>query len=169
MKKSVFSAKNYSLFCAKSAKTACFSGKLWRKSQHAKILHTNCKNIMEMRPFYRDICLLNFVGVLSKMEEPFSEKRRTIRMKKAVVTVLGQDKVGITAKICGVLAETNINILDISQTIVGGYFNMVMVVDITEAKDTFEETAEKLHAVGKELGMKIKIQHTEIFDAMHRI
>ena len=63
-------------------------------------------------------------------------------MKKAVVTVLGQDKVGITAKICGVLAETNINILDISQTIVGGYFNMVMVVDITEAKDTFDETAE---------------------------
>lgn len=55
-------------------------------------------------------------------------------MKKAVVTVLGQDKVDITAKICGVLAETNINILDISQTIVGGYFNMVMVVDITEAK-----------------------------------
>ena len=89
-------------------------------------------------------------------------------MKKAVVTVLGQDKVGITAKICGVLAETNINILDISQTIVGGYFNMVMVV-ITEAKDTFDETAEKLYAVGEELGMKIKIQHTEIFDAMHRI
>ena len=89
-------------------------------------------------------------------------------MKKAVVTVLGQDKVGITAKIC-VLAETNINILDISQTIVGGYFNMVMVVDITEAKDTFDETAEKLYAVGEELGMKIKIQHTEIFDAMHRI
>lgn len=46
---------------------------------------------------------------------------------------------------------------------------MVMVVDITEAKDTFEETAEKLYAVGEELGMKIKIQHTEIFDAMHRI
>ena len=90
-------------------------------------------------------------------------------MKKAVVTVLGQDKVGITAKICGVLAETNINILDISQTIVGGYFNMVMVVDITEAKDTFDETAEKLYAVGEELGMKITIQHTEIFDAMHRI
>ena len=90
-------------------------------------------------------------------------------MKKAVVTVLGQDKVGITAKICAVLAETNINILDISQTIVGGYFNMVMVVDITEAKDTFDETAEKLYAVGEELGMKIKIQHTEIFDAMHRI
>ncbi|MBR4015523.1 MAG: ACT domain-containing protein [Anaerotignum sp.] len=90
-------------------------------------------------------------------------------MKKAVITVLGLDKVGITAKICTVLAETNINILDISQTVVGGYFNMVMVVDITEAKDTFETTADKLNAVGEELGMKIKIQHTEIFDAMHRI
>ena len=90
-------------------------------------------------------------------------------MKKAVITVLGLDKVGITAKICTVLAETNINILDISQTVVGGYFNMVMVVDITEAKDAFETTADKLNAVGEELGMKIKIQHTEIFDAMHRI
>ena len=90
-------------------------------------------------------------------------------MKKAVVTVLGLDKVGITAKVCTVLAETNINILDISQTIVGGYFNMVMVVDITEAKDAFAEAAEKLQAVGEELGLEIKIQHTDIFDAMHRI
>ncbi len=90
-------------------------------------------------------------------------------MKKAVVTVLGLDKVGITAKVCAALAEANINILDISQTIVGGYFNMVMVVDITEAKDTFDTTAEKLHAVGEEMGLEVKIQHTEIFDAMHRI
>ena len=90
-------------------------------------------------------------------------------MKKAVVTVLGLDKVGITAKVCTVLADTNINILDISQTIVGGYFNMVMVVDITEAKDAVAEAAEKLQAVGEELGLEIKIQHTDIFDAMHRI
>ena len=90
-------------------------------------------------------------------------------MKKAVVTVLGLDKVGITAKVCTILADTNINILDISQTIVGGYFNMVMVVDITEAKDAFAEAAEKLQAVGEELGLEIKIQHTDIFDAMHRI
>ena len=82
--------------------------------------------------------------------------------KKAVITVLGLDRVGITAKVCTALAETNINILDISQTIVGGYFNMVMVVDITNASDVFDETAEKLE-------MKIKIQHTAIFDAMHRI
>ena len=90
-------------------------------------------------------------------------------MKKAVVTVLGLDKVGITAKVCTVLADTNINILDISQTIVGGYFNMVMVVDITEAKDAFAEAAEKLQAVGEEMGLEIKLQHTDIFDAMHRI
>ena len=90
-------------------------------------------------------------------------------MKKAVVTVLGLDKVGITAKVCTALADTNINILDISQTIVGGYFNMVMVVDITEAKDTFPAAEEKLQVVAQEMGLEIKIQHTDIFDAMHRI
>ena len=90
-------------------------------------------------------------------------------MDKVIITVVGKDTVGIIAKVCTYLADHKINILDISQTIVGGYFNMVMVVDITEAKDTFDETAEKLYAVGGELGMKIKIQHTEIFDAMHRI
>lgn len=90
-------------------------------------------------------------------------------MKKAVVTVLGLDKVGITAKVCTALADTNINILDISQTIVGGYFNMVMVVDITDAKDTFAAAEEKLQAVAEEMGLEIKIQHTDIFDAMHRI
>ena len=88
---------------------------------------------------------------------------------KTIITVVGKDTVGIIAKVCTYLADHKINILDISQTIVGGNFNMVMVVDITEAKDTFDETAEKLYAVGEELGMKIKIQHTEIFDAMHRI
>lgn len=90
-------------------------------------------------------------------------------MKKAVVTVLGLDKVGITAKVCTALADTNINILDISQTIVGGYFNMVMVVDITDAKDTFAAAEEKLQVVAEEMGLEIKIQHTDIFDAMHRI
>jgi ACT domain-containing protein len=104
-----------------------------------------------------------------KNEAKQQVQRRKSTMKKAVVTVLGLDKVGITAKVCTVLADTNINILDISQTIVGGYFNMVMVVDITEAKDAFAEASEKLQAVGEELGLEIKIQHTDIFDAMHRI
>ena len=90
-------------------------------------------------------------------------------MEKAVITVLGTDRVGITLKVCEVLAGANINILDISQTIVGGYFNMVMVVDIANMKDTFVATAEKLQTLGTEMGLEIKIQHTEIFDAMHRI
>ena len=87
----------------------------------------------------------------------------------AIVTVVGQDRVGIIAAVCNKLASFNVNILDISQTIVGGYFNMVMVVDITEAKDAFATAAEKLQAVGEEMGLEIKIQHTDIFDAMHRI
>lgn len=90
-------------------------------------------------------------------------------MKKAIVTVIGLDQVGITAKVCAVFADTNINILDISQTIVGGYFNMVMVVDITSAAGTFDSVAERLEGVGTEMGLNIKIQRTEIFDAMHRI
>ncbi len=90
-------------------------------------------------------------------------------MEKAVITVLGQDCVGITARVCTVLAESNINILDISQTIVGGYFNMVMVVDITSMKLGYDEISEKLDALGNNMGLKIKIQHTKIFDAMHRI
>ena len=90
-------------------------------------------------------------------------------MKKAVVTVIGLDKVGITAKVCTALAEMNINILDITQTLIGGYFNMVTVVDITEAKWEFAAVAERLQEVGEEIGLEIKIQRAEIFDAMHRV
>lgn len=90
-------------------------------------------------------------------------------MEKAVITVIGQDHVGITAKVCTILAESNINILDISQTIVGGYFNMITVVDITNATSNHEEISAKFEALGNEMGLKITIQHTKIFDAMHRI
>ena len=90
-------------------------------------------------------------------------------MKKAVVTVLGQDKVGITAKICGVLAETNINILDISQTIVQEYFNMMMIVDISGSKTSFDDMAHELDKLGQEIGVKILCQREEIFTSMHRI
>lgn len=90
-------------------------------------------------------------------------------MKKAVITVLGNDRVGIIAKVCTFLSEGNINILDISQTIVGGYFDMVMVVDITETSKSFDEIADGLAALGEEMGLKIRVQHTEIFDAVHRI
>ena len=98
-----------------------------------------------------------------------TKERKAIEMKKAVITVLGKDRVGITLKVCEVLAGANINILDISQTIVSGYFNMVMVTDITDANMAFEDISAKLAAVGEALGLEIKIQHTAIFDAMHRI
>ena len=90
-------------------------------------------------------------------------------MKKAVVTLLGQDKVGITAKICGVLAETNINILDISQTIVQEYFNMMMIVDGSGASVSFDEMASGLDEIGTGIGVNIKCQREEIFTKMHRI
>ncbi len=90
-------------------------------------------------------------------------------MKKSIITVVGQDHVGIIGRVCTYLAEGNVNILDISQTIVDGYFNMMMVVDITNLSISFESLAEGLDTLGKEIGLTIRIQHTEIFDSMHRI
>ena len=90
-------------------------------------------------------------------------------MKKAVITVLGQDQVGIIARVCIDMADNGINILDISQTIVGGYFNMVMVVDMTDATTSFETVAEQLDAIGEDMGLKVKLQDAKIFDAMYRV
>lgn len=91
-------------------------------------------------------------------------------MQKAVITVVGKDTVGIIAAVCTYLAEKNVNILDISQTIVGGYFNMMMVVDIAELNIRFGELQDELAALGKErIGVQIRCQKEEIFDEMHRI
>ena len=88
---------------------------------------------------------------------------------KGIITVLGKDKVGIIAKVCSCLSAKNMNILDISQTIVQGYFNMMMIVDISDKKESFVELTEELSKLGEELGVVIKLQHEEIFNAMHRI
>lgn len=88
-------------------------------------------------------------------------------MKKAIITVVGKDTVGIIAKVCVYLAENNVNILDISQTIVDGYFNMMMVVDMTNAE--FDKVATGLKAAGEEIGVIIRCQREDIFDKMHRI
>ncbi|MBR0133024.1 MAG: ACT domain-containing protein [Lachnospiraceae bacterium] len=90
-------------------------------------------------------------------------------MKKAVITVVGKDCVGIIAKVCTYLAETGINILDISQTIVGGYFNMMMITDLSGANKDFLTVQDDLNEVGKEIGTVIHIQDEAIFDMMHRI
>ena len=90
-------------------------------------------------------------------------------MKKCVITVVGKDTVGIIAKVCTYLAETKINILDISQTIVSGYFNMMMIVDLSNSNTGFDEVVTALENLGKEIGVVIKCQREEIFDMMHRI
>ena len=90
-------------------------------------------------------------------------------MTKAVITVIGKDTVGIIAEICTYLAEKKVNILDISQTIVQGYFNMMMIVDLNTSKTPFAECSAALEKLGEEIGVTIKCQREEIFDMMHRI
>nr|WP_295400403.1 ACT domain-containing protein [uncultured Prevotella sp.] len=90
-------------------------------------------------------------------------------MNRTIITVVGKDTVGIIAKVCTYLAENSINILDISQTIVQEYFNMMMIVDMSKMTKSFEEVADELANVGKELGVQVKCQREEIFNMMHRI
>jgi ACT domain-containing protein len=90
-------------------------------------------------------------------------------MKKTIITVVGKDTVGIIARVCTYLADNGINILDISQTIVSDYFNMMMIVDRSNATISFGEMADSLEKVGEEIGVVIKCQREEIFDKMHRI
>ena len=90
-------------------------------------------------------------------------------MNKVIITVVGNDTVGIIASICTYLADNNINILDISQTIVHGYFNMMMVVDIAKAEKAMNDIFDDLKAKGEQIGVKVQCQSEEIFDMMHRI
>ena len=90
-------------------------------------------------------------------------------MGKVIITVLGKDTVGIIASVCTYLAENNINILDISQTIVNGYFNMMMIVDIEKATKNFGDIQKDLESLGNEIGVQVKAQKQAIFDEMHRI
>lgn len=90
-------------------------------------------------------------------------------MSKAIITVVGKDQVGITAKICTYLAEHQINILDISQTIVQEYFNMMMIVDASSIEDHFTQISDDLVSLGDQIGVTIKLQHEDIFNKMHRI
>jgi len=90
-------------------------------------------------------------------------------MERVVITVTGKDKVGIVAKIASTLAENNVNILDIRQSIMGDLFTMIMLVDISKSKSDFEELVKKLHSVGEEIGVKVIVQHEDIFKYMHRI
>ena len=88
---------------------------------------------------------------------------------KAVVTVVGKDRVGIIANVCVKLAEFNVNVLDISQTVMQGYFTMMMVTDVSASNIPVAELAQQLEEQGKQMNLSIRLQREDIFDAMHRV
>ena len=90
-------------------------------------------------------------------------------MKKVIITVVGKDTVGIIARVSAYLAKNGVNILDIAQTVVGGYFNMMMIVDCAKCRKPFEDVAAELGELGTGMGLKIRCQKAEIFERMHRI
>ena len=89
--------------------------------------------------------------------------------QRAIITVVGHDTVGIIARVCTYLADNNINILDISQTITGGYFNMMMITDLSGKKKHFADISSELEELGKDIGVLIRMQREDIFDEMHRV
>ena len=88
---------------------------------------------------------------------------------KAIVTVVGKDRVGIIAAVCVALARFNVNVLDISQTVMQGYFTMMMATDVSESSVPMVELACEMEKLGKDMGLSIRIQREDIFEAMHRI
>ena len=90
-------------------------------------------------------------------------------MNRTIITVVGKDTKGIIAKVCTYLADNNVNILDISQTIVQEYFNMMMIVDMAKMEKPFVQAADELTKLGESVGVHVKCQREEIFDVMHRI
>ena len=90
-------------------------------------------------------------------------------MKKAIITVVGKDVVGIIAKTAAYLAKSNVNILDISQTVVQDYFNMMMIVDLSKTKKPFDAMVADLSKIGRDLGLEVRCQRSEIFEKMHRV
>ncbi len=88
---------------------------------------------------------------------------------KVVITVLGRDRVGIIARVTACLADNNVNILDISQTILQGYFTMIMLAEILEGGPEIPELSARLERVGEELGVQVRVQHEGVFTAMHRV
>ena len=120
----------------------------------------------ESGPITRPGCLL--VTVLIPKKANNTIRKREI-MKKTIITVVGEDTVGIIAKVCTYLADNDVNVEDISQTIIQGYFNMMMIVDTSRSSKPVGEMANDLEKIGDEIGLKIRCQHEDIFTRMHRI
>ena len=88
---------------------------------------------------------------------------------KAIVTVVGKDRVGIIANVCTELAKFNVNVLDISQTVMQGYFTMMMATEVSECSVPLAELVTSMEKIGQDMGLSIRVQREDIFEAMHRI
>ena len=110
--------------------------------------------------------MVRFKKINTKRFGDTSSKEKNMR---AVITVIGNDRVGIIARVSSVLSDVNVNILDITQTTMQGLFTMIMMVDISKANVPFDSIVELLESKGEEIGLKIRIQHEDIFKSMHRI
>jgi len=88
---------------------------------------------------------------------------------KGIITVVGKDKIGIISQVCSCLSESGVNILDISQTILQGYFNMMMIVDLSNITISFNDIVEELNKIALQKEVSLKLQHEDIFNTMHRI
>ncbi len=106
---------------------------------------------------------------LDRLFAQIQERGDNMEGKKIIITVVGKDTVGIIAKVCTYLADNQINILDISQTIVSGFFNMMMITDYPKNDKSFGDVQSDLNALGEEIGVEIKCQREEIFEMMHRV
>jgi ACT domain-containing protein len=102
---------------------------------------------------------------VSKVEEQKNEQD----VERGIVTVVGHDRVGIIAQVAGILADSNVNILDISQTVLQGFFAMIMIVDLSCSRSDFSELRQKLDDSGEEMELKITLQHEDVFRYMHRV
>ena len=88
---------------------------------------------------------------------------------KAIVTVVGKDRVGIIAGVCSALAGFNVNVLDISQTVMQGYFTMMMAVEVSGCNVPLAELVTRMDEIGRDMGLSIRVQREDIFEAMHRV
>ena len=103
------------------------------------------------------------------MSKPENTPHHHAAGTRAIVTIIGSDRVGIIAGVTTEIAEANVNILDISQSVIREFFTMIMMVDLSQSPLTFHELSEKLSHRGEKLGVKVEIQREEIFTAMHRL
>ena len=113
--------------------------------------------------------LLTFSQYCLKYIMTYFNSLKDDKEMKAIVTVIGKDKSGIIAEVCTLLANSKVNILDISQTVMQGFFTMTMLIDLTESTKDFAVLSDELKAKGEEMGLNIRMQREDIFDLMHRV